>query len=237
MLRTLVKVFPQHVITQIKFELHMLRVRLGSPLRRGAFRGKTDMLVNIGAGDTGLDGWVNMDAFKCTGVNCLWDPRQAMPFDDNSVRGIFSEHFFEHIHYTEEAPAFLQECHRVLKPGGIVRIIVPDAGRYLKAYAAASPWNEMTSLRPLEAERLDPYFGWTYNTPMELVNAVFRQIQEHKFAYDFETLAFILKQNGFVDIEQRSFRDSAMPELAIGQESRKTESLYVEARKPVTESP
>jgi len=179
LLRLLVRIFPQHLITQIKFELRMLSVRLRRLTQSRGYAGRTDLLVNIGAGDCGLEGWVNMDAFKCKGVNCLWDPRDKLPFDDNSVKGIFSEHFFEHIHYTEEAPGFLQECHRVLQPGGTLRVIVPDAGRYLKAYASNDVWSELTKLRPLETqngtEGVDPYFGWTYNTPMELMNAVFRR--------------------------------------------------------------
>jgi len=231
LLRKLVKIAPQHLITQVKFEMHMLSVRMRSGGKAKAFRGKKDLLVNIGAGDCGLDGWVNMDGYKCDGVNCLYDPRAKMPFEDNSVKGIFSEHFFEHIHYTEEAPTFLKECHRVLQPGGVLRLIVPDAGRYLKAYAAQDPWAELKPLRPLDDDGVDPYFGWSYNTPMELMNAVFRQSQEHKFAYDYETMEFIMRQNGFSQIQQQSYQKSALPELAIDQESRKTESLYVEATK------
>jgi len=239
LLRLLVRIFPQHLITQIKFELHMLAVRLRRFSQGRGFAGRTDIMLNIGAGDCGLDGWVNMDAFKCKGVNCLWDPRDKLPFDDNSVKGIFSEHFFEHIHYTEEAPGFLRECYRVLQPGGVLRIIVPDAGRYLNAYASADAWAELTELRPLErqdqtqdgTDRVDPYFGWTYNTPMELMNAVFRQSQEHKFAYDAETLMFVMQKNGFATVKQQTYQQSELPELAIDQASRKTESLYVEGIK------
>ena len=40
----------------------------------------------------------------------------------------------EHIEPREELPRFLGDCHRALEPGGVLRIIVPDAERYLQAY-------------------------------------------------------------------------------------------------------
>jgi len=47
-------------------------------------------------------------------------------FDDNCIDFIFSEHFFEHIFF-DEAISLLKECHRILKPFGVIRMVVPDA--------------------------------------------------------------------------------------------------------------
>jgi glycosyltransferase involved in cell wall biosynthesis/ubiquinone/menaquinone biosynthesis C-methylase UbiE len=62
-----------------------------------------------------------------------FDARQSIPYPDNSIDIIISYHFLEHITRAEGA-RFLKECYRVLKPGGVVRIGVPDtfliAGRY-----------------------------------------------------------------------------------------------------------
>lgn len=49
-----------------------------------------------------------------------------LDFDDNTFSFIFSEHFFEHL-FLDEASALFKECHRVLKPGGVIRTVVPDA--------------------------------------------------------------------------------------------------------------
>ncbi|MGB3204746.1 MAG: methyltransferase domain-containing protein [Crinalium sp.] len=59
-----------------------------------------------------------------------------LPFDDNSLSYIFSEHFFEHLFF-DEALSLLQECQRILKPGGVIRTCVPDAD--LRAYAPPEP--------------------------------------------------------------------------------------------------
>ncbi len=52
-----------------------------------------------------------------------WD---KMQFEDNSISFIFSEHFLEHL-FLDEAISLLRECRRILRPRGIMRIVVPDA--------------------------------------------------------------------------------------------------------------
>ena len=62
-----------------------------------------------------------------------WDPHivrqdltKRLPFDDGSVDAVYSSHFFEHIYYSD-AGAILKECHRVLRPGGVLRLAaLPD---------------------------------------------------------------------------------------------------------------
>src|SRR5215204_2019858 len=115
------KVVPAHLLDQLKFELQMFTVRLRTRNNRRNYAGKTELLVNVGAGDSGKDGWINLDGTTGVGVNCLADARKRLPFDDNSVRGIFSEHFFEHIDYVHDAPTFLRDCYRTLQPGGVLR--------------------------------------------------------------------------------------------------------------------
>ncbi len=59
-----------------------------------------------------------------------------LPFNDNSINFIFSEHFFEHL-FLDEAIPLLKECHRILKPYGVIRTCVPDAD--LRTYAPPEP--------------------------------------------------------------------------------------------------
>jgi predicted SAM-dependent methyltransferase len=146
------------------------------------------------------------------------------------VKCIFCEHFFEHIDYTEEVPYFLSECHRVLKPGGVIRLIVPDIEKYLRAYSVGG-WEDLSKIRPLKTNHTDYYGGSQYNTRMELINVLFRQGHEHKFAYDEETLEFVLRRYGFRTVLRQEFGRSMMPELCLDQPTRACESLYVEAKK------
>ena len=106
--KMLLRLLPNHLLEQLKFELRMLLVRLRSANRVRAYQKRKDLLLNVGAGESGKEGWINLDAFSGAKINCLYDARKRLPFSSGSVKGIFSEHFFEHIDYTEEAPPVLK---------------------------------------------------------------------------------------------------------------------------------
>jgi predicted SAM-dependent methyltransferase len=69
-------------------------------------------------------------------TSCFWRTGSRLPYDDATFSFIFSEHFFEHI-FMDEAFDLFVECARVLKPGGTLRISVPDAD--LRTYAKPEP--------------------------------------------------------------------------------------------------
>ena len=209
----------------------MFMVRLKLPIFRKQFGDSSELKINFGAGANGKEGWTNVDASTKPRVNCLCDCRYPLPFKSDSARCIYAEHFFEHIDRYDEVPGFLKECLRVLRSSGTIRIIVPDAGLYLQAYSAEG-WLKMEHLRGLTPDHRDRYFPIQFKTKMEVVNFVFRQGAEHKFAYDFQTLRTILEDSGFVDVQQMEYQVSRDDVLQIDQSMRQHESLYVEARKP-----
>lgn len=225
----LLRVFPQSFLSEMATEWHFYTVRRRLPELRRQFADKHDLLVNFGTGGAGRDGWVNVDGFPAPGVNCLLDGRGPMPFANESVRGFYSEHFFEHLGYPQEAEAFLRECHRVMKKGAVLRLIVPDAELYLRAYCEPG-WNALAAVRPLDDARHDPY-GRSYETRMELINEVFRQGVEHKFAYDYDTLEHLLRRCGFEFVTRSRFGESQDAALVLDMPHRQSESLYVEARR------
>jgi predicted SAM-dependent methyltransferase len=188
--------------------------------------------VNVGCGLNPTSGWINLDVLRCPGV-MYWDCTKGLPFNDGTVDAIYSEHFFEHIDYDSEAKQFLRECLRCLKSQGTIRIVVPDAGAYLQLYAKGD-WDELAARRPLIKEGdnyRDGWLGSIYKTRMEFINAIFRQYGEHKFAYDAETLILMLKEVGFSSSVETTYNVSSDPKMAVDTPERKTESLYVEARK------
>lgn len=72
--------------------------------------------VEFGSGAHKLDGWINHDKEV--------DISKPLPYENNSVDYILAEHVLEHV-YPVEGYSFLKECYRVLKPMGVVRILVP----------------------------------------------------------------------------------------------------------------
>jgi predicted SAM-dependent methyltransferase len=132
---------------------------------------------------------------------------------------VFSEHVLEHLEYPGQAKTLLREAFRVLKPGGRLRVIVPDAEKVIRAYVAAD--------LPL-LNRLAPC-----NSPIEAVNRIFRENGFHRYAWDYALLEETLRQIGFIEIRHASFRDSPIADLNVDHDEpgRIEQSLYVEAVK------
>jgi predicted SAM-dependent methyltransferase len=196
----------------------------------GRVAGVRPLRLNLGSGFQPKAGWINIDLSDRATLTL--DLREPLPFRDNSVETIYSEHFFEHLNYAQlddpaaraletpsslsEALTFLRECRRVLVSGGVLDLVVPDAECIVREYAARhrTPF---------------PAHGWWgpawCDTPLHCVNYVFRQGSEHKYAYDEETLASVLADAGFVNVRRRPFDASVdAPNHEIG-------SLCVLARK------
>ena len=82
--------------------------------------------LNIGVGNDYRKGWLNLDreardGYKVDVVNDLEEA--SLPFENNSVAFINAEHVLEHI---KNYVALMKEFHRVLIPGGVLHIIVPE---------------------------------------------------------------------------------------------------------------
>jgi predicted SAM-dependent methyltransferase len=231
--RRIVTLFlPIYLVRQVENELkiavrHFLYSR-GTARRLAKLQG---CRVNIGCGPWPTPGWINLDVLPFLDVH-YWDCRRGLPFRDNTVAAIYSEHSFEHLDLEVEAKPYLKECLRCLRPGGILRLVVPDAGAYLSHYGESL--ESVATIRPLErAER-----GWKdhwgdniYLTQMQFINFVFRQNYEHKYAYDEETLVQILRDAGFSKVARQGYGKSLDPEMTPDREDRRGESLYVEAIK------
>lgn len=72
--------------------------------------------IQLGAGGNILPGWLNFDQDV--------DISKTLPFADNSVDRILAEHVTEHISQAQ-CLDFFKECHRCLKPGGVLRVCTP----------------------------------------------------------------------------------------------------------------
>lgn len=85
----------------------------------------TATLLNIGCGTSCHPDWVNLDLVAQTPEVVAHDLTKGLPFPDGSADACYSSHVLEHLR-AEEADAFLAEQFRVLKTGGVIRVVVPD---------------------------------------------------------------------------------------------------------------
>ena len=228
--RWLLQWIPYYFYIAMSQELRLIRIRIKHRILGSSFKGRRNLLVNLGCGATGRSGWVNIDTAPGPNVNVVYDLRKQIPLPDRSAAGIFCEHFLEHLEYSEEIPFFVAECHRILRSGGVLRVIVPDAEAYMRAYCSGG-WQELARIRPLLEGQKDYWYGNHFETRMELVNLVFRQGIEHKFAYDWETLENLFRKHGFSRVTRCIYGQGELAELCIDKGARVSESLYVEAVK------
>jgi SAM-dependent methyltransferase len=197
----------------------------------------TELKLHIGCGPCHLPGWINLDVHPAPlATNVLW----GLPFADGSVRLLYLSHLLEHLFYPHDVQPFLQELHRVLAPGGIVRIVVPDIEQCIAAYRhndqdffaqRVQHWGAGDG-QPTRLEHFLAYAG-AGPDPAYLFEA-------HKFGYDFETLQRALQRAGFVGIERMRHMHSQCPELQVDAISSTASaghagghySLFVEAIRP-----
>jgi cephalosporin hydroxylase/SAM-dependent methyltransferase len=143
-------------------------------------------LLNLGCGARFHPEWVNLDIAPA-------DPRVLehdlasgpLPFAGGSCAAVYHSHVLEHIP-PEKAPDFIAECFRVLAPGGVIRVVVPDLEGICREY-----------LKQLEAGDRDRH-EWMV---MELVDQLSRHRQggamlEHWLRRPVPARDFILSRMG-----------------------------------------
>ena len=124
------------------------------PLRAGA--GRMEVHLNLGCGSVTPAGWINVDyslgsrlgripalgwlVRKLKLFRIEWNPqivvldlRKPFRWEEGSVDAIYCSHFLEHLR-KPEGERFLKECHRVLREGGVLRILVPDLRKIVDEY-------------------------------------------------------------------------------------------------------
>ena len=197
--------------------------------------------LNLGAGFEVIEGWVSLDAQAGgTTLNLL----RPLPFDDASVDFAFLAHVLEHFYFPLEAFGVLREIRRILKPGGVLRIIVPDIGQCLLAYASG---DRQFFVRRDEALFGKPRNGSLLRYFLQYAGAYHGpdgQMISHKYGYDAETLTDLVKDAGFIPMPSE-YMGSTFPELRIDKFSRSARaevdgrnlSLFMDAVVPAADDP
>lgn len=213
------------------------------------------MKINVGCGDSPIPGWRNFDnslSLRLAKIPIfprilrragLLDARQyafvgytrnhhieygdavrGLPLPDASADVLYSCHMLEHLSRSE-AGKFLQEAKRVLVPGGIIRLAVPDLRRQAVRYLESGDADEFidgTYLGEKEESSLAKRLAWLMTG---------RRL--HRWMYDEISLGRLLRKHGFSDIAapppgETGIKDPG--ELDLKEKSE--ESVYLEAVKP-----
>lgn len=101
--------------------------------------------LNLGCGSLYHEDWVQLDFTSSNPAVYSYNLLNGIPCVDNSVEIVYHSHVLEHFS-KNDAVTFMQECYRVLKPGGILRVAVPDLEIIVRTY-----------LQKLESREIDDY--------------------------------------------------------------------------------
>lgn len=226
--------FNQDIASKLRYELDMALLRgrcaVSSAFRRQVrgIASRRNLRVHLGCGQALIPGWVNVDCYppppsKDAEILTL-DVRRGLPMATGSVDAVFSEHFLEHLPLETVEHTILPDLRRILAPGGHIRIGVPDGEYFVEQYVA------------YRAGKRDPLYDQHRGdkTPMIMLNEIAHGFG-HYFVYDFDTMAKMLREAGFVDVVRQRVRATECAHFVDKDRVdawRNAMTLYVEARAP-----
>jgi predicted SAM-dependent methyltransferase len=223
--------------------------------------------VNLGCGPNAPAGWLNVDgswnawfsnhphlrkALVTIGlinpnVGAHWNVRplvhdltKTLPFHTGTISSIYASHVLEHLYHVD-AQKLLAECKRVLKPGGVIRLVVPDLHSMVVDYLERKNRNGSSGdEKASAADHLNDRLAYRGPAPPKgnLVfkfYAIWKDFHSHKWMYDSESLARDLSFAGFSGVEEKKFRESDIPGIEeVEEEDRVVNGAGVcmEANKP-----
>ncbi len=174
--------------------------------------------LHWGCGPITPYGWVNSDIQPGPGVDVAADIRAGLPLPDNAFDYIVSIHTLPELSYADQDRALL-ELRRVLKPGGVLRLSLPDFDKALRAYTT---------------EDIDYFL-----IPDEIVKTLSGKMIVQLLWYGRSRCLFtpeftmeLLERCGYQSIQLCSFRESRSEYPGIIElDDRELESFFIEARK------
>jgi len=182
------------------------------------------VLLDLGVGQNYKEGWIHVDFYSFRFK--FWkkrphrqrpevemDLRYPIQCPDNAVDGIYSSHTIEHLSYPG-ARFLLKEAFRILKPLCWLRVSVPDLEIYIDYY-------------------LEKNDNFQFDTGCEAISSL-TQNWGHKSTWDRHLLTKVLADIGFINVKKVVYGEEGSDRRLIKEtESRKNESLVIEAQKPV----
>lgn len=175
--------------------------------------------LHWGCGPITPYGWVNSDIQPGPGVDLVADILQGLPVPDDWFDYIVSIHALPEIPYPHQDRA-LQELRRVLRPGGVLRLSLPDMDKAIDAYKSGD---------------IDYFFLIPDDVVRSISGKMIVQLTWYgrsRCMFTGEFAIELLSRNGFRDIQLCRFRETKSEHPGIVElDDRELESLFIEARK------
>jgi predicted SAM-dependent methyltransferase len=175
--------------------------------------------LNWGCGGHTAPGWVNVDIQSGPGIDLSCDIREGLPLESRSFDYAVSVHALQELAYPDLVPA-LKELQRVLKPGGVLRLVLPDLKKGIRAYVLGQ--NNYFRVDPDEVRSPGGRF---------IMHMLWYGYSRTLFTADF--IEELLVRAEFADVGECHCRVTASRFREIVElDNRERESMYVEATSP-----
>jgi predicted SAM-dependent methyltransferase len=213
------------------------------------------MRVNIGCGPKPTKGWKNFDNYLVVRLSKIpllptllkrvgllnqtqfefvqfarrhsieyGDATKGLPIPTGGVDVLYSSHMLEHLDQKEVA-TFLKEAKRVLRPGGIIRIAVPDLRKQVQQYIESNDADAFI-LATLLTQPRPRAIG-------QRLRILLVGTRHHQWMYDGMSLLRLLEDHGFIDPKILKAGESTIDNpLDLDLNERDSESVYIEAKNP-----
>ena len=160
----------------------------------------SDLRLNLGSGERPLPGFVNVDTLAdAPGVDVVADVTQRLPFDDGSAELIYAVHLLEHV-ATDRVPEVLADWRRVLRPGGVLMVAVPDLDAIARILVDRAGW-----FTPPH----NPWLGAIYGGQKD-------EWDFHKTGFTAPWLAHLLENAGFGEVRHlERFEEIGIPDASV----------------------
>lgn len=164
--------------------------------------------LNVGCGSQFHKDWVNIDMTSNSMDVIAANVLNRIPFPDNSFDVVYHSQVLEHIP-KERARKFIEECLRVLKPGGIIRVVVPDLENIVDEYRK---WLNENLEKPNELSAAN--YDWIM---IEMYDQTVRNVGGGQMAEFLKQPRlinedYVIERSGFVG---RSIRNSSLGGNAV----------------------
>lgn len=137
------------------------------------------------------------------------DLRKPLPFDNNRFAAVYSSHTFEHL-YRAQAENLARECFRVLKPGGVCRLVLPDLEAAVRRYLARLGSDTAGDAGDQLMEELLLHPANPPRGPLGWYHRVLG-FHQHKWMYDAAGLRQLLTETGFVEVTNPACCQGRLP--------------------------
>lgn len=163
-------------------------------------RSTDDPALHIGAGTKRIEGWLNTDLIA---GEAFLDIERPLPFSDASLAYAYGEHVIGALS-ERAAESLFEEFHRVLRPGGVLRVATPDLEKLIAIYHDRSD----AVARDDYMRFFDGLTGKRHVTACQLLNDALR-LWGIRFTYDEQELVRKLREAGFAEVSRVTPGESA----------------------------